>query len=310
MHLDRSINLRVYQQQPSCSATATSTRFDRRPPSGPNLALYRSGPTFTRTFQTAYQQYKKQNLAPFSALRSWDGELSQQELLLRDQCILVDGQDKIVGSASKKDAHRFDKYNPEGLLHRAFSVFLFDSDDRLLLQQRAAGKVTFPSVWTNTCCSHPLVGQQPPEEDSPSDIKSGSVPGVKHAAVRKLAQELGIAPGEVPLEDFRFLTRLHYCAADPTYADAAEKWGEHEVDHILFIKADVSVKPNDEEVSDHRFVTQAELREMIDPASGLLWSPWFRIIADQFLGTWWDDLPKTLSTGKHVDTDTIHKLGD
>ena len=71
-------------------------------------------------------------------------------------------------------------------LHRAFSVFLFDKDDRLLLQQRAANKITFPSVWTNTCCSHQLTGQKPDEMDDEASVASGTCVGAKRAAVRKM----------------------------------------------------------------------------------------------------------------------------
>ena len=63
-----------------------------------------------------------------------------------------DEKDAIVGHDSKYASHRFIPTQPRGKLHRAFSVFLFDKNDRLLLQQRAASKITFPSVWTNTCC--------------------------------------------------------------------------------------------------------------------------------------------------------------
>jgi isopentenyl-diphosphate delta-isomerase len=55
-------------------------------------------------------------------------------------------------------------------------------------------------------------------------------------------------------------------------------------------------------------VTQAELKAMMDPASGLRWSPWFRIIADKFLDKWWADIDETLATDKHVDLETIHKV--
>lgn len=105
----------------------------------------------------------------------------------------------------------------EGLLHRAFSVFLFDPHNRLLLQQRASEKITFPDMWTNTCCSHPL--GIPGETGSEL---SEAVQGVRRAARRKLDQELNIQAAQVPLEKFRFLTRIHY------KAPSDGKWGEHE----------------------------------------------------------------------------------
>ena len=81
----------------------------------------------------------------------------------------------------------------------------------------------------------------------------------------------------------RYLTRLHYCAADTASGPPGAQWGEHEVDYILFARADVDLQPNPEEVADTRHVTEAELRAMMAPDSGLAWSPWFRIIARNFL---------------------------
>jgi len=239
---------------------------------------------------------------------AWDGGATQEEFMLKDQCILVDEKDNIVGHGSKHDAHRFTSEQPQGLLHRAFSVFLFDKHNRLLLQQRAAGKITFPNVWTNTCCSHPLHGYSPTEVDAPSDVASGEVMGVKRAAVRKLNHELGIAPAQVPLEGFKFLTRLHYCARDSVTWGPDAEWGEHEIDYILLFRGDVTVIPNPEEVGATRYVTLEELKEMIHPSSGLLWSPWFRIIAENFLEEWWKDLGGALTSDAHVDTLSIHKI--
>ena len=91
------------------------------------------------------------------------GTGSQQDFMHQDECIVVSEHDEITGSTNKHDCHRFEPRQPRGLLHRAFSVFLFDGEGRLLLQQRAKHKITFPSVWTNSCCSHPLMGQQPDE---------------------------------------------------------------------------------------------------------------------------------------------------
>jgi isopentenyl-diphosphate delta-isomerase type 1 len=64
----------------------------------------------------------------------------------KDQCVLVDTTDSITGHANKYNSHRFNASQPRGLLHRAFSVFLFNSENKLLLQQRAACKITFPGV--------------------------------------------------------------------------------------------------------------------------------------------------------------------
>lgn len=248
------------------------------------------------------------------ASAAWDGSGTQEDLMNRDECILVDASDKITGHDTKFASHRFVDGQPNGKLHRAFSVFLFDKDNRLLLQQRAASKITFPSVWTNTCCSHPLFGYEPSEVDTAEDIASGSVPGAKRAAIRKLQHELGIAPADVPHDKFKYLTRLHYCAPD-TFAEnqtlAGGPWGEHEMDYILFIKPSVDylkLKPNPDEVDDAKWVTRDELKEMMDPTSGLRWSPWFRIIAGRFLDKWWGDLESCLETNKHVDLGTIHEV--
>lgn len=105
----------------------------------------------------------------------------------------------------------------KGLLHRAFSVFLFNDKNELLLQQRASEKITFPDMWTNTCCSHPLGIPGEGGSNLPDAIE-----GAKRAAQRKLDHELGIKPEQVPIEKFKFLTRIHY------KAPSDGKWGEHE----------------------------------------------------------------------------------
>src|SRR3546814_10689913 len=73
---------------------------------------------------------------------------------MEEQVILVDEQDRAIGTMEKLAAHR------EGLLHRAISVFLFDDQGRLLLHQRAAHKYHSANLWTNTCCSHPRPGEK------------------------------------------------------------------------------------------------------------------------------------------------------
>ena len=185
----------------------------------------------------------------------------------------------------------------EGLLHRAFSCFLFDSKNRLLLQQRASEKITFPDMWTNTCCSHPL--GIPGETGADLDT---AIQGVRRAAQRKLDQELGIEARQVPLEKFQFLTRIHY------KAPSNGKWGEHEsktlcslviddwiltecstVDYILFIKADVDHTPNPNEVQASRYVSEEELKAMFTDST-LKFTPWFKLICESMLFEWWEHL--------------------
>jgi isopentenyl-diphosphate delta-isomerase len=104
----------------------------------------------------------------------------------------------------------------KGLLHRAFSAFIFrPSDGKLLLQQRASEKITFPDMWTNTCCSHPL-------DDFEEEKEERDQLGVRIAASRKLEHELGIPRSQTPVDQFQYLTRIHYLAPSDGM------WGEHE----------------------------------------------------------------------------------
>ena len=114
----------------------------------------------------------------------------------------------------------------KGLLHRAFSAFVFrPSDGKLLLQQRATEKITFPDMWTNTCCSHPL------DDFSEEKIEEKQL-GVRVAASRKLEHELGIPRSQTPVGEFQYLTRIHYLAPSDGM------WGEHEGTSI-FLAASV-----------------------------------------------------------------------
>jgi hypothetical protein len=89
-----------------------------------------------------------------TASKTWGKGLSQDDLMERDTVLVLDNADNVIGSASKKASHVFDEQTPHGVLHRAFSVFLFDeSDGRMLLHQRSADKITFPNVGLLFCVS-------------------------------------------------------------------------------------------------------------------------------------------------------------
>jgi hypothetical protein len=151
----------------------------------------------------------------------------------------------------------------------------------------------------------------PDERDYPDAVAGGDPVGVKRAAVRKLAQELGVPAGAVPAGSFKFLTRLHYFAADTVTHGGGAPWGEHEIDYVLFALVDrgtLPLAPNPEEVEAVRWVGRAELAEAMGEG---LWSPWFRIIANRWLlpaGGWWEDLKATMGTDRHVDVGTIHRF--
>lgn len=157
--------------------------------------------------------------------------------------------------------------------------------------------------------SHPLYGYLPDEVDDDEEVKSGKVRGVKAAASRKLKHELGMNDAAISPPMFKYLTRLHYCAKDVVnHGTHLPTWGEHEIDYILFLRGDFEVNPNPEEVSEVKYVNFRELQEMMQPSSGLLWSPWFRIIVERFLPLWWQDLDLTFSTDMQTNYQTIHKF--
>lgn len=109
-----------------------------------------------------------------------------QAKLMEEKLILVNEEDKPIGAISKKDAHsnayfrEADTPQP----HRAFSVFLFNDKLELMLQQRASEKITFPGLWTNTCCSHPL--------DNLEEREEKDFAGIKLAGIRRMEYELGL----------------------------------------------------------------------------------------------------------------------
>uniref|UniRef100_A0A2I3H6H2 isopentenyl-diphosphate Delta-isomerase n=1 Tax=Nomascus leucogenys TaxID=61853 RepID=A0A2I3H6H2_NOMLE len=112
----------------------------------------------------------------------------QQVQLLAEMCILIDENDNKIGAENIE----------KGLLHGAFRVFLFNTKNKLL----SDAKITFPSYFTNTCCSHPL--------SKPGELEENDALGVRQAAQRRLKAELGIPLEEVPPEEINYLTRIHY----------------------------------------------------------------------------------------------------
>ena len=153
-----------------------------------------------------------------------------QSDMMQEMCLVVDSKDNMTRAESKLACH----YG-EGTRHRAFSVFLFDESNRMLIQKRASEKITFPGIWANSCCSHPL------------DIEGENgdpIMGVVAAARRKMEQELGIPSSITEGWTFHHMGRLEYsCRWD-------DEWIEREIDHVLLARADVEVNPNENEISE------------------------------------------------------------
>ncbi|CAD5331860.1 unnamed protein product [Arabidopsis thaliana] len=271
-----SFHLRSLLPSLSSSSSSSSSRF-----APPRLSPIRSPAPRTQL-----------SVRAFSAVTMTDSndagmDAVQRRLMFEDECILVD----------ENDRHLMEKIEAENLLHRAFSVFLFNSKYELLLQQRSKTKVTFPLVWTNTCCSHPLYRE--------SELIEENVLGVRNAAQRKLFDELGIVAEDVPVDEFTPLGRMLY------KAPSDGKWGEHEVDYLLFIVRDVKLQPNPDEVAEIKYVSREELKELVKKADAgdeaVKLSPWFRLVVDNFLMKWWDHVEKGTIT-EAADMKTIHKL--
>lgn len=159
-----------------------------------------------------------------------------------ESLILVDAEDRETGYLSKAECH-----DGAGLLHRAFSIFLFNAAGELLLQQRSPSKRLWPGFWSNTCCSHPRRGES-----------------TSLATQRRLRDELNI---ETALE---FVYKFSYQAE---YDDAG---AEHELCHVFLGKVDAPVTANKHEIAALRYVSaEALLLEFED--SPQQFTPWFRM---------------------------------
>lgn len=188
-----------------------------------------------------------------------------QSEMMAEMCLIVDKQDNVIGSETKRTCHW-----GSGIRHRAFSVLIFDSQGRLLVQKRSAEKITFPGVWANSCCSHPL------------DMKSendGSE-GVENAARRKLDQELGIPLEITETWSFHHIGKMEYsCRWD-------KDWIEREIDHIMVVQADTEVNHNENEISDVLWVDPLEIGRMMEGNgkwNDEVVAPWFRLIWEKFV---------------------------
>lgn len=160
--------------------------------------------------------------------------------------ILVDENDNPIGTMPKMEAHE------KAMLHRAFSVFILNANDEVLLQQRANDKYHSAGLWTNTCCSHPHPGED-----------------TLDAARRRLKEEMGMEA------DLQFVFKFMYKAPFDNLLT------EHEIDHVFIGKTDQLPIINPEEVASYKYMKPEEIKLDMEqnPQS---YTVWFRIIFNEF----------------------------
>ena len=158
-----------------------------------------------------------------------------------NQVVLVDEDDSEIGVMEKMEAHE------RGLLHRAFSIFLFNDKGEMMLQRRALSKYHSPGLWTNTCCSHPMHGET-----------------LEMAAERRLQEEMGMAC--TMKKEFHFIYR----------ADLDNNLIEHEFDHVFFGVTNQHPVICEQEVCDWKWmaVHDVYIDVQINPTH---YTEWFKI---------------------------------
>lgn len=161
-----------------------------------------------------------------------------------EQVVLVDEQDNEVGVMEKLQAH------VEGRLHRAISVFIFNSSGELLLQQRAAGKYHSANLWTNTCCSHPRPGEH-----------------ALAAANRRLMEEMGMRCELKEVTSFIYKASLDHNLT------------EYEYDHVFTGVSDIVPVPDGDEVQAWKYITRESLLQDVQ-AHPENYTEWFKICID------------------------------
>ena len=165
---------------------------------------------------------------------------------MEEQVVLISENDEVLGLMEKMQAHE------NGILHRAFSVFLFNDKGEMLLQKRAADKYHSPNQWTNACCSHPRSGETYLE-----------------AANRRLKEELGIETELTP--KFHFIYK----------ADVGGNLWEHELDHVFIGNYQQDFDLNKDEVAEIRYISMEDLdREIKENPENF--TEWFKIILEEY----------------------------
>jgi len=171
-------------------------------------------------------------------------------LMTTQEVILVTETDEPIGTIEKMRAHT------DGLLHRAFSIFIFDNKGRMLLQQRSGEKYHGAQLWSNTCCSHPYPNEK-----------------LEEAALRRLQEEMGF--GTVLQKQFEFIYR----------AEVENNLIEHEYDHVFTGTYEGIINVNKNEVADYCYQEMEQVKLAIE-AQPQKFTAWFKIALPS-IEKWW-----------------------
>ena len=145
-------------------------------------------------------------------------------------------------------------------------------------------QITYPSCFTNSCCSHPLW-------DIPGERVEENALGVRRAAQRRLELELGISSKLVQPEDFHLISRFHY----KDKGDGV--WGEHEVTYILFLKGDFKIDINENEIDEVRYMSLDNFDSFLSTKVPM--TPWFDILSKNHIKYWWVNLHRLENIADH-----------
>jgi isopentenyl-diphosphate delta-isomerase len=166
----------------------------------------------------------------------------------KEMLILVDENDNEIGYEEKVACHL-----GEGKLHRAFSIFIFNDKNEMLIQKRSDEKMLWPGYWANSCCSHPRKGE--------------SLEGATH---RRLKEELGFDCELKEIFSFNYHAKFKNIGS------------EKEIDHVFIGRYNGPVKPNPKEVKDWKWIGIEELKNDIKENSEK-YAPWFKIALERVL---------------------------
>lgn len=195
---------------------------------------------------------------------------------MKELLLAVDDHDRIKRFATKLDCHRISHENSTGICHRAFSLFLFDrSTGDMLLQKRSALKVTFPLLWSNAVCSHPILNKQMNELQG--------VQGILNAVCRRFKIEMGYAMPKTIFDTLKYVGRVKYTA------QSSCEFYENEIDYIVFGEIDkdsYSLNYNSDEIEQLMFCSIDYLHQIIHEKP-TEFTPWLkRIVSSEYLQRW------------------------